>query len=104
MSARALRRGMWIAGVASLVGGLGAARGQSCYADCDGSGQLDFFDFLCFQSEFALQTPYADCDGSGGHDFFDFLCFQNQFAAGCPSLEVVQLGRDPIPPGLCGLR
>ena len=22
-------------------------------------------------------------DGSGTHDFFDFLCFQNEFAAGC---------------------
>ncbi len=27
---------------------------------------------------------YADCDGSGGLDFFDFLCFQNAFAMGCP--------------------
>ena len=56
---------------------------SACYADCDESGELDFFDFLCFQNEFAAQTPYADCDASGGHDFFDFLCFQNEFAAGC---------------------
>ena len=27
---------------------------------------------------------YADCDDSGALDFFDFLCFQNAFAAGCP--------------------
>ena len=27
---------------------------------------------------------YADCDGNGALDFFDFLCFQNEFAAGCP--------------------
>ncbi|MFG0283284.1 MAG: hypothetical protein ACF8R7_02585 [Phycisphaerales bacterium JB039] len=27
---------------------------------------------------------YADCDGTGSLDFFDFLCFQNEFAAGCP--------------------
>ncbi|MFG0286354.1 MAG: hypothetical protein ACF8R7_18220 [Phycisphaerales bacterium JB039] len=27
---------------------------------------------------------YADCDGNGTLDFFDFLCFQNAFAAGCP--------------------
>ena len=26
---------------------------------------------------------YADCDGSGSLDFFDFLCFQNAFAGGC---------------------
>jgi hypothetical protein len=56
----------------------------TCYADCDGSGDLDFFDFLCFQNAFAAGEPYADCDGSGGLDFFDFLCFQNEFAAGCP--------------------
>jgi trimeric autotransporter adhesin len=55
-----------------------------CYPDCDSDGDLTFFDFLCFQNEFAAQTPYADCDGSGAHDFFDFLCFQNAFAAGCP--------------------
>jgi hypothetical protein len=55
-----------------------------CYADCDGSGALDFFDFLCFQNAFAGGDPYADCDGTGALDFFDFLCFQNEFAAGCP--------------------
>ncbi|MFG0285807.1 MAG: GC-type dockerin domain-anchored protein [Phycisphaerales bacterium JB039] len=54
-----------------------------CYADCDGSGVIDFFDFLCFQNEFATGAPYADCDGNGILDFFDFLCFQNEFAAGC---------------------
>ncbi len=57
---------------------------SGCYADCDGSGTLDFFDFLCFQNAFAAGEPYADCDGSGARDFFDFLCFQNAFAAGCP--------------------
>ncbi len=27
---------------------------------------------------------YADCDDSGTLDIFDFLCFQNAFVAGCP--------------------
>ncbi len=57
--------------------------GQACYADCDGSGSLDFFDFLCFQNEFSAGTTYADCDASGTLDFFDFLCFQNEFSVGC---------------------
>jgi len=57
---------------------------DGCYADCDESGELDFFDFLCFQNAFAAGEKYADCDGSGYLDFFDFLCFQNEFAAGCP--------------------
>ena len=55
-----------------------------CYADCDQSGELDFFDFLCFQNQFGAGDPAADCDGSGSFDFFDFLCFQNEFAEGCP--------------------
>ena len=55
----------------------------ACGADCDGSGVLDFFDFLCFQNHFAAGDPYADCDASGALDFFDFLCFQNLFAGGC---------------------
>jgi hypothetical protein len=55
-----------------------------CEVDCDESGELDFFDFLCFQNEFATGAAYADCDDSGAHDFFDFLCFQNAFAGGCP--------------------
>ncbi len=54
-----------------------------CDADCDGSGTLDVFDFLCFQNAFAAGDPQADCDGSAELDFFDFLCFQNAFAAGC---------------------
>ena len=54
-----------------------------CAADCDGSGALDVFDFLCFQNRFAAAAPAADCDGSGELDFFDFLCFQTAFGAGC---------------------
>ena len=57
---------------------------ETCYADCDSSGTLDFFDFLCFQDEFSLGSAYADCDSSGTLDFFDFLCFQNAFNTGCP--------------------
>ena len=60
------------------------AEASACYADCDLSGGLDFFDFLCFQNEFTSGNAYADCDMSGTLDFFDFLCFQNEFTAGCP--------------------
>ena len=67
----------------------GTSYGQTCYADCDESGTLDFFDFLCFQNAFAVGDPYADCDGSGTLDFFDFLCFQNEFAAGCGGGDIV---------------
>jgi hypothetical protein len=56
----------------------------SCPADCDGDGELTFFDFLCFQNAFSAGDPTADCDGDTELTFFDFLCFQNQFSAGCP--------------------
>ena len=61
--------------------------GASCYADCDQSGVLDIFDFLCFQNSFVNGEPYAcDCDITPAPvcDIFDFLCFQTAFVAGCP--------------------
>ena len=54
-----------------------------CYPDCEGDGDLDIFDFLCFQGEFANQSAYADCENDGDWDIFDFLCFQGAFANGC---------------------
>jgi hypothetical protein len=55
-----------------------------CYPDCDGSGMLDVFDFLCFQNVFLAADPYADCDGDGMLSFQDFVYFQTEFLAGCP--------------------
>jgi probable HAF family extracellular repeat protein len=57
-----------------------------CYADCDGNGTLDLFDFLCFVNEFNAGDASADCepcDQPGVLDLFDFLCFVNKFNAGC---------------------
>src|SRR5690606_38607828 len=44
-----------LAGLPRFVGivDMGAYEYQGCYADCDQSGQLDVFDFLCFQNLFA---------------------------------------------------
>jgi hypothetical protein len=70
---------------AAILAATAPTASAQCVADCDGSGELDFFDFLCFQDLFAAGDPLADCDGSGALDFFDFLCFQDEFAAGCPS-------------------
>jgi hypothetical protein len=56
----------------------------SCYADCNQTGNLDIFDFLCFQDAFVQMDPYADCTGNGVFDIFDFLCFQDAFVIGCP--------------------
>ncbi|NRA58969.1 MAG: hypothetical protein HRU13_12715, partial [Phycisphaerales bacterium] len=60
----------------------GAGFTGSCVADCDGSGELNIFDFLCFQNRFATGDPAADIDGDGSLTIFDFLAFQNAFAAG----------------------
>lgn len=57
--------------------------GQECYADCDGDGELSFFDFLCYTNAFNAGDDYADCDGDGELTFFDFLCYTNDFNAGC---------------------
>ena len=40
---------------------------------------------LAFNLRFVAQDfpCYADCDQSGALDIFDFLCFQNGFVAGC---------------------
>ncbi len=58
---------------------------RPCYADCDGNGTLDIFDFLCFQNSFVAGEPYAcECDPDPVCDIFDFLCFQDAFVGGCP--------------------
>lgn len=49
-------------------------------ADFTGEGTLDFFDFLLFQSLFAMQDPKADFNLDQVFDFFDFLEFQTAFA------------------------
>jgi hypothetical protein len=57
---------------------------NACYADCDQSGALDLFDFLCFTNNFNTQENYADCTSDSVYDLFDFLCYVNAFNAGCP--------------------
>ena len=69
----------------TVVGGFWAGAGAgSCYPDCDGTGALDIFDFICFQDAFVQMDSYGDCDGSGSFDIFDFICFQDAFVIGCP--------------------
>jgi subtilisin family serine protease len=58
-------------------------RGGDCYADYNGDGSLDFFDFLAFTNSFNAGDNKADCDTNGVHDFFDFLCYQNAYVGGC---------------------
>jgi hypothetical protein len=62
---------------------VGVSSERLCSADCDGSGALDLFDFLCFSNHFNAENVYADCDEGCGFDLFDFLCFTNEFNEGC---------------------
>lgn len=57
---------------------------DGCYADCDGNGTLNVFDYICFGSAYAASDPYADCDGNTAFNIFDYICFGNAYAAGCP--------------------
>jgi hypothetical protein len=54
-----------------------------CFADCDGNGQLNILDFVCYQGLFQSGDPGADCDGNGALNILDFVCFQAEFVAGC---------------------
>jgi hypothetical protein len=61
-----------------------AAGGGKCAADCNGDGNLDVLDFVCFQGEWQGQTDAGDCDGNGSYDILDFVCYQGLFQDGCP--------------------
>jgi hypothetical protein len=61
--------------------------GEVCYADVNGDGVLDLFDFLAFVNLFNAGDPQADCVANACEpqlDLFDFLCFVNEFNSGCP--------------------
>jgi hypothetical protein len=60
-----------------------AETGEDCYADFDGNGALDLFDFLAYVNSFNAGEDAANCDGEGGLDLFDFLCYVNAFNEGC---------------------
>jgi thermitase len=55
-----------------------------CAADCNGDGQANVFDFLCFQGLVTNNDPKADCTGDGEVNIFDWLCFQGLVSKGCP--------------------
>lgn len=56
---------------------------EACFADQNGDGELNIFDFISFQTAFQSGDLDADCNTDGGLDVFDFICFQSSFTAGC---------------------
>jgi len=55
-----------------------------CPPDVNGDGETNVLDFTAFQQAFAAAQVLADCDASGTLDVFDFICFQSLFMEGCP--------------------
>ncbi|MEQ9097370.1 MAG: GC-type dockerin domain-anchored protein [Phycisphaerales bacterium] len=81
---------LWVGGRFGRIDGVVSARiarrsvcPDPCPADFDEDGSLTVFDFLAFQSAFALGEPAADLDLDGQLTLFDFLTFQSTFARGC---------------------
>ena len=57
---------------------------NTCLADINGDGLLNFFDVSLFITAFGASDPLADFNQDGIFNFFDISDFVNQFSAGCP--------------------
>lgn len=57
---------------------------NTCQADLNNDGILDFFDISAFLSAFATNDPIADFNNDSGFDFFDISAFLTAFSTGCP--------------------
>ena len=57
----------------------GSITGPRKRSDFDGSGEIDFTDFLLFAAAFNTTNPTFDLDKSGSVDFPDFLIFVSHF-------------------------
>lgn len=64
-----------------------APAGGGCAADCNGDGNLNILDFVCYQAEFQNQTDKGDCDGNGDYNILDFVCYQGEFQGGNSSAD-----------------
>lgn len=57
---------------------------NTCQADLNNDGVLDFFDISAFLSAFSTNNPIADLNNDSAFDFFDISAFLTAFSAGCP--------------------
>jgi len=57
---------------------------NTCVADFNGDGTLDFFDISAFVASFVAMEPSADLNGDGLINFFDVSAFVSAYASGCP--------------------
>jgi hypothetical protein len=60
-------------------------RADSCLADFNSDGSVNFFDIAAFVQSFSAQSPDADLAAPFGEwSFFDIAAFLQAFNAGCP--------------------
>ena len=50
-------------------------------ADCNGDGEYNILDFVCYQGKFTAGDPDADCNDDGVLNILDFVCFQVLFTS-----------------------
>ena len=78
--------GLLTAGTLTLDGGFwGASAADSCVADFNGDGNVNFFDVSSYITAFNGQSPAADLAAPFGIlNFFDIAAFIQTFSDGCP--------------------
>jgi CxxC motif-containing protein (DUF1111 family) len=57
---------------------------DTCPADLNDDGELNFFDVSAFLAAYTAASPDADFTGDGQFNFFDVSAFLAEFSAGCP--------------------
>lgn len=73
---------LWVPWGSYYIGLYGG--GETCAADRNNDGVLDFFDVSDFLGDFSAQDPSADMNNDGEFDFFDVQIYLGLFSAGCP--------------------
>ena len=71
----AYAEGLWTINIADC---------NTCQADLNADGQLNFFDISMFLNAFDAQDPIADFEPDGNFNFFDISTFLAVFSKGCP--------------------
>ena len=73
----------WIAVPLTLLLSV-VARGADLRSDFDGSGSVDFKDFVLFARAFGTDDVRYDLDADGAVDFDDFVLFASDFVMQTP--------------------
>lgn len=75
---------IWISSASQAIAVISVEGDNTCFADLNVDGNLDFFDISLFITLFSLSDPSTDLDQNGLFNFFDVSSFITLFGAGCP--------------------